>query len=245
MENRSLIPPAIFLMLGLIVLGVTISNGLKSVSKSSREIKVSGSARKSIKSEYAIIGIRLEEEDQLSANAYRKINQNTFELISFLRSKGIKENEISKGTVNVRNDGNRMVYENGREIGKRPMFQSSQFIEIKTTDFGLLNKIYAEIGTLYEKNISFSIEAPRYYTIELSNDKAEIQKLAVQDAKKRAETILQSMDVEIKGIKTISMGVIQIVPKGSTEVSDYGMNDVSSELKDIVAVTHVTFIIED
>jgi hypothetical protein len=41
------------------------------------------------------------------------------------------------------------------------------------------------------------------------------------------------------------MGVFQITPRYSTEVSDYGINDVSSVDKDITAVVRVTFAITD
>jgi len=40
------------------------------------------------------------------------------------------------------------------------------------------------------------------------------------------------------------MGVLQIIPKNSADVSDYGMNDVSSIDKEIVAVVHASFEID-
>ena len=40
------------------------------------------------------------------------------------------------------------------------------------------------------------------------------------------------------------MGVLQITPAYSNEVSDYGINDTSSLLKDITAVVTVEFEVE-
>ena len=40
-------------------------------------------------------------------------------------------------------------------------------------------------------------------------------------------------------------GVFQITPRNSTEISDYGMNDVSAVDKDITAVMRVTFSLEN
>ena len=37
------------------------------------------------------------------------------------------------------------------------------------------------------------------------------------------------------------MGVFQITPRNSTDVSDYGINDTSSREKDVTAVVTVTF----
>jgi hypothetical protein len=41
-----------------------------------------------------------------------------------------------------------------------------------------------------------------------------------------------------------NLAVYQITPRNSTEVSDYGIDDVSSRLKDVEAVVDVTFRVE-
>jgi hypothetical protein len=41
----------------------------------------------------------------------------------------------------------------------------------------------------------------------------------------------------------VRVGVFQITPRFSTEVSDYGVNDTSSLEKDVTAVVRVTFSI--
>ena len=41
-----------------------------------------------------------------------------------------------------------------------------------------------------------------------------------------------------------TLGVYQITPRNSTEVSDYGIDDVTSRLKDVEAVVTVTFRVE-
>jgi uncharacterized protein len=42
-------------------------------------------------------------------------------------------------------------------------------------------------------------------------------------------------------VRNARMGVFQITPRNSTEVSDYGINDTSSLDKDITAVVRLTF----
>jgi uncharacterized protein len=41
------------------------------------------------------------------------------------------------------------------------------------------------------------------------------------------------------------LGVIQITPRNSTEIADYGMNDVTTVEKDFTAVVRVTFALEN
>jgi hypothetical protein len=46
---------------------------------------------------------------------------------------------------------------------------------------------------------------------------------------------------KIGRLRGARMGVFQVTPAGSTEVSDYGVNDTSSLEKDITAVVSATF----
>jgi hypothetical protein len=68
-----------------------------------------------------------------------------------------------------------------------------------------------------------------------------MQAKATLDAKERAIQIAEASDSEIDKLVNARMGVIQIVPRGSTEISDWGMNDISSIQKDIIAVVNVSF----
>jgi hypothetical protein len=49
---------------------------------------------------------------------------------------------------------------------------------------------------------------------------------------------------DIGGIRGARMGVFQITPRFSTEVADYGINDVSSVEKDITAVVRISFAVK-
>ena len=54
-------------------------------------------------------------------------------------------------------------------------------------------------------------------------------------------SIVSSTGGKIGNLKSAKMGVFQIVPKNSTEVSDYGINDTSSIDKKVIAVVNATF----
>ena len=60
----------------------------------------------------------------------------------------------------------------------------------------------------------------------------------------RAEQIAKSTGSSIGSVRTARMGVLQITPADSTEVSDSGMNDTSSLEKDITAVVNIGFAVD-
>ncbi|WAM34206.1 hypothetical protein OTK00_000385 [Caldicellulosiruptor morganii] len=68
--------------------------------------------------------------------------------------------------------------------------------------------------------------------------------LATEDAVRRAKQIAKSTGSSVERLKSASMGVFQITPLYSTEVSDYGINDTTSIDKEITAVVNCEFIIK-
>jgi hypothetical protein len=64
---------------------------------------------------------------------------------------------------------------------------------------------------------------------------------ATKDARKRAEMIAENAGNTLGKLKYADMGVIQITPLYSNEVSDYGMNDTYSLEKEITAIVHCEF----
>ena len=65
----------------------------------------------------------------------------------------------------------------------------------------------------------------------------------VADAKARAQQIAQNTGSSVGSVRTARMGVLQITPADSNEVSDSGMNDTTSLWKDITAVVNIGFAV--
>ncbi len=67
---------------------------------------------------------------------------------------------------------------------------------------------------------------------------------ATKNAKQRAENMVHATGNLIGTMRSARMGVFQITPVTSTDVSDYGENDTSALEKTVMAVVSVTFSIE-
>lgn len=64
---------------------------------------------------------------------------------------------------------------------------------------------------------------------------------ATKNAKARAESMIAGTNGKIGTMNSAKMGVFQIVPINSTDVSDYGINDTSSLEKKVISTVNVTF----
>ena len=74
--------------------------------------------------------------------------------------------------------------------------------------------------------------------------KVEMLKDATADAQNRASAMLKATHNKVGKIQSVNMGVFQITPVDSTNVSDMGISDTSSIEKKITSVANVTFRIK-
>ena len=101
-----------------------------------------------------------------------------------------------------------------------------------------------DITSLIEKGVSFNVEQPEYHYTKMADLKIEIQAAAAKDAMIRAQKIAEATDRDLGPMRSARMGVLQITPKFSNAISDYGINDLSSIEKEIIGVVNASFEIE-
>ncbi len=64
---------------------------------------------------------------------------------------------------------------------------------------------------------------------------------ATKDAKHRASAMLKATHNRVGKIQSVRMGVFQVTPVNSTDVSDMGISDTTTIEKKITSVANVTF----
>jgi hypothetical protein len=105
-------------------------------------------------------------------------------------------------------------------------------------------QIARQATELINQGILLESMPPEYHYTKLGELKIEMLSEAAKDAKERAKQIASSTGSDIGSVRSAKMGVMQITPADSNEVSDYGMNDTTALEKDITAVVNVSFAIE-
>jgi hypothetical protein len=93
------------------------------------------------------------------------------------------------------------------------------------------------------RDVPEQAQAPAYHSTNLADLRTMLLEEATKDARPRAEAIVRTTGPQIGAVREARMGVFQITPRFSTEIADYGINDVSSIEKDVTAVVRVTFTI--
>lgn len=243
LKNSQIIVLGICIAAATIVSSVILSGGFMKVMKFTREqISVTGSATKEIRSDYAVwTGSITRREADLKA-AYRSLSEDLDKTKAYLVGRGVNESDliisqIMTETIYKKN-------EKGNDTNDIEGYKLTRNIEIRLKDVDKITEISRESTKLIELGIQFDSMAPSYFYTKLDELKLEMLAKATENAKLRAANMANATGNRIGLMRQAKMGVFQITPVTSTDVSDWGENDTTSVDKKVMAVVTVSFAIE-
>ena len=205
-------------------------------------ITVTGSAKRQIKSDSVIWKSAISYQAPVLSEAYKSLSEAVPKVKAYLVSKGIPDSEITVSSISSQTLHGRTS--DGGETSEITGYSLRQELEVRSKEVDKIGKIAREATELINQGILLESMAPEYYYTQIGGLKIEMLAEAAKDAKTRAEKIAESTGSSIGSVKTARMGVLQITPAGSNEVSDSGMNDTSSLDKDITAVVSIGFAVD-
>lgn len=215
--------------------------GVSSVSKNS--VTVTGSAYEIVQSDSGNLEISLNVRRSNKALAYSQAKKQLPVIMDYLKSKGF---DVDKD-VDVKSINGYVSYKlapNGMSTNEIAYYNLSQPISIKSDDVNKIKDVSLDIVSLMDKGIDIEVRNTSYSYSKLSDLKVKLLESATTDAKQRAAAMLKSTHNSVGNIQSVRMGVFQITPVDSTDVSDMGINDTSTIDKKITAVANVVFQIK-
>lgn len=228
------------------ILGLLLAFGLIAAVKSGvspfarNSVTVTGTAYEIVQSDSGNLEISLNVRRPTKALAYSAAKKQLPEILKYLESKGFD----TKKDVDVKSMNGYESYKytpNGVNTNEIAYYQLSQPIVIKSNDVNKIKDVSLDITSLMENGIDINVRNTNYSYSKLSDLKVDLLNKATQDAKQRASAMLKSTNNKVGKIESVRMGVFQITPVDSTDVSDMGINDTSTIEKKITAVSNVTF----
>ena len=243
LKNSQIIVLGICIAVATIVSSVILSGGFLKVMKFTREqITVTGSAQKDIKSDYIVWRGDFSRREMNMKQAYANLKADLEKVKQYFKSKGVREDEyaispVATSTLYKKN-------EKGYDTNDIQGYILSQTVEVKSGDVDKLVIVSRESTELIDQGIQFESQPPECLYKKLDELKIEMLGRATENAKHRAENMARATGNKIGFMRSAKMGVFQITPLNSTEVSDWGVNDTSSLEKRVTAVVNVSFAIE-
>ncbi|HYJ78499.1 MAG TPA: SIMPL domain-containing protein [Longimicrobiaceae bacterium] len=234
---------------GLAALGVCMvlmaligAGAVKSAKRAGDEIEVTGSAKRSIRSDYAIWRLSSATQSPALQDAYRDLSANSARIRRFLTESGVPDSLVTVKPVET--EGVYRMTDQGMQTGELAAYKLTQRFEVRSADVNRITALSERAAGLINEGVALQSSAPEYLYTKLSELRTQMLASATEDAMRRAEAIATSAGAGIGAVRSARQGVFQITPRNSTEVSDYGINDTSSLEKDITAVVRVTFAVD-
>lgn len=242
MKLNSRITAYSILSLALILSSMMFTSTWRSGQKSQQTLTVIGSAKLDIVSDIGVLRGTINATESSAATAINKIKEQQPRVAEFLAANGIKSQQVE--WFPATNYPNYEYTLQGFQTGRILSYNVSQRFQIKLNDTKRIKEIAMLLSDLISSGVSLQMESPEYYYSKLADVKIQIQAEAARDAQNRAERIATATGQKLGDLRSARMGVIQITPKNSNVLSDYGINDVSSVEKEITAVVHASFEID-
>ena len=243
LKNSQIIILGICIAAATIVSSMILSGGMLKVMKFTREqISVTGSATEEITSDYIIWKGNFSRRDTSLKAAYAGLKSDLEKIKSYLKAKGVAETDINISSV-----ATTTVYKKnkeGNDTNDIQYYLLYQSVEIRSSDVGKITDVSREVTELIDQGIELESQAPEYFYMKLDELKIKMLARASENAKLRAENMVKAAGNKIGLMRSARMGVFQITPATSTDISDYGMNDTTSLDKKVMAVVTVSFAIE-
>lgn len=233
---------AIVLAIALVVAAALGANAVARVKAAQQTITVTGSAKQQITSDLIIWRGFVSHQSGDLQSAYADLKASMEKLRAYLATKQIPAGQIVE--TSIQTFALHPVNEQGMETSQIIGYRLTQGVEIRSGDVDKITQVSRESTELINQGVALESMQPEYLYTKLGDLKVRILAEAAKDAKVRAEQIAAATGSEIGRVRSARMGVLQITPAFSNEVSDYGINDTSSLQKDITGVVTVEFEVE-
>lgn len=232
----------IALAAGLVVASALTAGAVKNIRRADDVIEVTGSAKRPIRSDAAVWNLSVTAQGATLQEASAAVDAPSQRVLTFFRQNAVPDSVLTLGAL-VPEPVYRIL-ENGTTTNEVILYRVTQHFQLRSTDVDGIQALERRTDVLIREGVPLSVGSPQFLYTRLADVRTQMLADATEDAHRRAEAIAKSVGSEIGGVRSARMGVFQITPRNSTEVSDYGINDTSSLEKDITAVVRVSFSVD-
>ncbi|SRR5712691_974121 len=202
-------------------------------------ISITGSAHKPISANLVRWSLSVSGEASSAPRAARRLRRESVAVVAFLRRAGVPAPAISPAVVTSET----LVFRLPKHR-TRTSYRVAQRLEVSTRQIDVVERVATRLGELIEGGVNVSAQPLEYLSTELTQAKLDALEAATEEAHRRAEILVHGLGGKLGAMRSSSLGVYQITPRDSTDVSDYGINDTTSREKDVTAVVTATFAVK-
>ncbi|MBF0252205.1 MAG: SIMPL domain-containing protein [Candidatus Omnitrophica bacterium] len=205
-------------------------------------VTVKGYAKQNITSDYAIFNIDIVSENPDIKACYATLAEDKNKILSYLVKHNILKDEIEIKPAYVEEEYK--LNDRGYKTDEFIKYIIHQTITIKSKDVAKVRDLSANIVEILNQGVKVLIDRPQYIYRNLEDLKIEMVGRSTNNARERAITIAKEGKFRLGSIADVRVGVFQITPENSMDVSNYGINDTTSIEKEIKCVVEIQYFVK-
>jgi len=224
------------------MIAVALAIGLFAVADGIRDrgagdtISVTGSAKRSISSDYLIWNASISVQRETTGAAAAQLERWLERTLAALRASGIQDDELTVAAISTASVRGR--------AGKLTGFRLTRSLQVRSARVDAVVVAIEDSSRLLAAGVPLSAGQPQYVYTKLAELRPALSADATKDALRRAEAIVEITGDELGGVRNVYSSPFQVTAPGSTEVEDYGIYDTSTREKEVTAVVNVTFAVK-
>lgn len=238
-ESNKIIYVALLLGICLIVSALIASYTFYKVRLPEDTLAVTGSVREKVTSDRAkwtsSFTRTVLTEDLKSG--YDMMQNDRRLVIDFFEKNGFSKSEIDISPVFME-----QLYLYDPNAPKENVLR--QVVTIQSDDVDKITNMAKNNQQLIDAGVIFNTQSLEYYYTKLPDLRISLIPDAINDAKMRAQKIAEGSGKKIGAIKSANLGVVQVLPVNSTDVSDLGTYDTSTIEKEVMIPVTVIFTLK-
>jgi hypothetical protein len=203
-------------------------------------VEVTGSAKEAVVADMGRWTLNLETKTGLHDQqaGFSRLEGAVQKISSYLKEQGFDEIEIPVGTTypNFVYPQNGESYQSGYNVNRS--------IIVRSDDVAKLSALANDIDPFVSSGYNVSTGGLELTYSKLAEMRVKLLSAAIADAEARAEAIVQDSGRVIGMLRTATGGVVQVLPEGGVEISDYGSYDTQSINKEVMVTVRAVFSIE-
>jgi hypothetical protein len=232
-----LVAASTILVIGVVFATFYVSNILYTIKLASDVVEVTGSAKESVVADTGRWTINLETKTEVADQqaGFVRLEVATSKIKDYLAQSGLTDFETPVG-----NTYPNYVYPQNAEP-RITGFTVSRSIIIRSNDVVALSKLANNVDPFTGVGYTVSSGQLELTYSKLAEMRVKLLSQAITDATDRAKAIVQDSGRTIGVLRSASSGVVQVLPQGGVEISDYGSYDTQSMGKEIMVTVRATF----
>jgi len=232
-----LVAGATVVSIGAIIVALIGAYTFYTVRYATDKIEVTGSARESVVADQArwIISIEAKTEGTDQQKGYATLEAATKKISAYLDSQGFTDVE----TPAITSSPNYTYPQYGEPVFTG--YNVNRQVIVRSSDVQKTSELANTIAPFVGAGYTVSTQMLELTYGKLDEARVRLLSEAIKDAKNRAEAIAKESGRSVGILRSAQGGVVQVLPQGGVDISDYGTYDTQSMNKEVMVTVRTVF----